>query len=274
MLLKGNIISDKIKEEILEKISKCEKKPTLAIIRVGEEEDQLTYERSANKKLTGYGIDVKVFEYPRNVDTEKFFEEFKIINEDDDVRGILILRPLPPHLNINTLSKIIDPAKDLDGISPFNMEKIMIEDDSGLATCTAQATLEVLKGYNIQIEGQHVVVVNNSLVVGKSLSMLLLKEDATVTICHSKTKNLKEICRVADILVAATGNAKMFDDTYIKEGAVIIDIGINFDENGKLCGDCDFESMSKKAGAITPVPGGVGAVTTAILGKHLVKNIR
>ncbi|MDO5564959.1 MAG: bifunctional 5,10-methylenetetrahydrofolate dehydrogenase/5,10-methenyltetrahydrofolate cyclohydrolase [Eubacteriales bacterium] len=273
MDLWGKPISDNIKNEIIELLKNAKEKPILAIIRVGEEPDQLTYERSAIKKLSGFGIDVRTFVYQKNISAYDFEEEFKKINSNIHIRGILILRPLPSQLSIDILSKMIDPKKDLDGISPFNMEKIMIEDDDGLATCTAQATLEILKGYNINIASKHAVIVNNSLVVGKSLAMLLLKEDATVTICHTKTDNLKELCKLADILVVATGNARLFDDNYIKDGAVVIDIGINFDKEGKLCGDCNYELMCHKASFITPVPGGVGAVTTAVLGKHLTKNL-
>ena len=272
--LRGKIISEKIKSEIINKISSNNNasKYELAIIRIGENSDQITYQNSATKKLSECGINVKSYNFEENIDNDKFIEEFKKINDNNSVRGILLLKPLPKHIDEVEISKIIDEKKDLDGISPFNFHKVALGLDGNLP-CTAMAVMEILKGYNIELSGKKVAIVNRSLVVGKSLAMLLLKEDATVTICHSKTANLKEITSSSDIVVFAIGKPKTFDESYIKEGAVVIDVSINFDENGKLCGDCDYESMSKKAGAITPVPGGVGAVTTIILGKHFIQNI-
>lgn len=272
--LRGKIISEKIKSEIIDKISSSSSasKYELAIIRIGENSDQITYQNSATKKLSECGINVKSYNFEENIENSKFVEEFKKINGDDNVRGILLLKPLPKHIDEIEISKIIDEKKDLDGISPFNFHKVALGLDGNLP-CTAMAVMEILKGYDIELSGKKVVIVNRSLVVGKSLAMLLLKEDATVTICHSKTANIKEITSSSDIVVFAIGRPKIFDESYIKEGAVVIDVSINLDENGKLCGDCDFESMSKKAGAITPVPGGVGAVTTIILGKHFIQNI-
>ena len=272
--LRGKTISEKIKSEIIDKISSSSSasKYELAIIRIGENSDQITYQNSATKKLSECGINVKSYNFEENIENSKFIEEFKKINASDNVRGILLLKPLPKHIDEIAISKIIDEKKDLDGISPFNFHKAALGLDGNLP-CTAMAVMEILKGYNIELSGKKVAIVNRSLVVGKSLAMLLLKEDATVTICHSKTKDLKEITTSSDIVVFAIGRPKTFDESYIKEDAVVIDVSINLDENGKLCGDCDFESMSKKASAITPVPGGVGAVTTIILGKHYIQNI-
>jgi methylenetetrahydrofolate dehydrogenase (NADP+)/methenyltetrahydrofolate cyclohydrolase len=272
--LRGKIISEKIRSEIIDKISSSSSasKYELAIIRIGENSDQITYQNSATKKLSECGINVKSYNFEENIENSKFVEEFKKINASDNVRGILLLKPLPKHIDEIEISKIIDEKKDLDGISPFNFHKAALGLDGNLP-CTAMAVVEILKGYNIELSGKKVAIVNRSLVVGKSLAMLLLKEDATITICHSKTANIKEITSSSDIVVFAIGKPKTFDESYIKEGAVVIDVSINLDENGKLCGDCDYESMSKKAGAITPVPGGVGAVTTIILGKHYIQNI-
>lgn len=272
--LRGKIISEKIRSEIIDKISSSSSasKYELAIIRIGENSDQITYQNSATKKLSECGINVKSYNFDENIENDRFIEEFKKINGDDNVRGILLLKPLPKHIDEIEISKIIDEKKDLDGISPFNFHKVALGLDGNLP-CTAMAVMEIFKGYNIELSGKKVAIVNRSLVVGKSLAMLLLKEDATVTICHSKTANIKEITSSSDIVVFAIGRPKIFDERYIKEGAVVIDVSINLDENGKLCGDCDYESMSKKAGAITPVPGGVGAVTTIILGKHFIQNI-
>lgn len=165
---------------------------------------------------------------------------------------------------------MIDPKKDLDGISPINIAKVFAGDDSGFAPCTAEAVVEVLKANEIALAGKKVTIVGRSMVVGRPLSMLLLKENATVTICHTRTVNLKETCRHGEILIAAAGQAKMLDASYVGNGAVVIDVGINVDENGKLCGDVDFDTLEGTASMATPVPGGVGAVTTAVLAKHLV----
>lgn len=272
--LRGKIVSEKIKEEIIKKISSDSSAGNyeLAIIRIGDNKDQITYESSAVKKLSECGINVKTYTFDEDISDSEFQKSFKQINDNDKVRGILLLKPLPKQIDEITISRLIDEKKDLDGISPFNFHKSALGIDGNLP-CTAMAIVEILKGYNIELSGKKVAIVNRSLVVGKSLAMLLLKEDATVTICHSKTKDLKEITASSDIVVFAIGRPKAFDESYIKEGAVVIDVSINLDENGKLCGDCDFESMSKKAGAITPVPGGVGTVTTIILGKHFIQNI-
>lgn len=272
--LRGKVVSEKIKEKVSNVLASSKKTPTLLIIRVGEEEDQISYERNAIKKMQDFGIKVKNVVFSSDISKDEFEKEFIKYNNSNEIDGILVLRPLPKHLSIDDIAKIIDPKKDIDGMSPFNIEKIMLEDDDAFATCTATAVIDILKYYNVELDGARACVVNNSLVVGKSLSMLLLKDDATVTICHSHTKDLKSITKEADIVIFGVGKAKFFDDTYIKDGAVVIDVGINFDENGKLCGDCDFEKMSKKAKAITPVPGGVGVVTTAVLGEHIIKYIK
>ncbi len=272
--LRGKIISEKIKEEIVQKISSNSSAGNyeLAIIRIGDNKDQITYENSAIKKLSELGINVKTYTFDASISDAEFQKSFKQINDNDKVRGILLLKPLPKQIDEIALSRLIDEKKDLDGISPFNFHKVALGLDGNLP-CTAKAVVEILKGYNITLSGKKVVIVNRSLVVGKSLAMLLLNEDATVTICHSKTANLKEITSSSDIVVFAIGRPKAFDDSFIKEGAVVIDVSINVDNEGKLCGDCDYESMLKKASAITPVPGGVGAVTTIILGKHFIQNI-
>ena len=166
---------------------------------------------------------------------------------------------------------MIDPAKDLDGISPVNIAKVFSGDSSGFAPCTAEAVIEVLKFYRIPIEGKRAVIIGRSMVIGRPLSMLLLKENATVTICHTRTREIQTVCREAEILVAAAGKARMVDETYVSDGAVLIDVGINADENGALCGDVDQPSMEARRIALTPVPGGLGAVTTAVLAKHLVQ---
>ena len=268
-LLKGIEVSNKIKEDIQKRL-KTDKIPTLAIVRVGERPDDISYEKGATKKLTDFGLEVKSFCYPENITDEEFKQSFKKINDDKSIAGILLLRPLPKHIDEAAIEKMIDPKKDLDGISSINIAKIMMGDKSGFAPCTAQAVVELLRFYNIPIKGKNVVIIGRSLVIGKPLSMLMLSEDATVTICHSKTENLKEVTKQADILVAAIGKARLIDSSYVKKDAIVIDVGINVDSDGRLCGDVDTSDLENVAGMATPVPGGIGSVTTAVLARHLV----
>lgn len=245
--------------------------PKLAIVRVGENPDDMSYERGAMKKLESFGLRVQSFVYPADISDEAFQQAFAEINGDPDVTGILLLRPLPKQICEKDIERMIDPAKDLDGISPTNIAKVFAGDDTGFAPCTAEAVIQVLKANDIAITGKRVTVVGRSMVVGKPLSMLLLKENATVTICHTRTRQLKETCRNGEILVAAAGRAKMLDGEYVGPDAIVIDVGINVDADGKLCGDVDFDSIQDIASMATPVPGGVGAVTTAVLARHLVQ---
>lgn len=245
--------------------------PKLTIVRVGENPDDISYEKGAVKKLTSFGLDVESRVFPGNITDDEFKKEFMAINEDESVDGILMLRPLPKQINESDIEKMIDPKKDLDGISPENIAKIFSGDDSGFAPCTAEAVVCMLKMNNIDLAGKHVAVVGRSMVVGRPLSMLFLHENATVTICHSRTINLPEMCKKADILAACVGRAGMIDHTYLKQDAIVVDVGINVDANGKLCGDVDFADIEGTAYAATPVPGGVGGVTTAILAQHLVR---
>ena len=251
-LIKGAPVSAKIKEEVgamLEKINGPA--PKLAIVRVGENPDDMSYERGAVKKMDAFGLRSQCYTFPADITDEAFKKEFTAINEDPDVSGILLLRPLPKQICEKDIEAMIDPKKDLDGISPVNIAKVFSGDSTGFAPCTAEAVIEVLKAYDISMEGKRAAIVGRSMVVGRPLSMLLLKENATVTICHTRTK--------------------MLDASYVGENTTVIDVGINVDENGKLCGDVAAETLEEKSGKLTPVPGGVGAVTTAVLAKHLVQ---
>ncbi len=271
-VLKGAEVSAKIKEEVQAALAKRNgEAPKLAIIRVGENPDDMSYERGATKKMENFGLRVQSYVYPAEITDAEFKAAFKTINEDPDVTGILMLRPLPKQICEKDIENLIDPAKDLDGISPVNIAKVFAGDNSGFAPCTAEAVVEVLKAAEIPMTGKRVTIVGRSMVVGKPLSMLMVKENATVTICHTKTRDLPGTCRNAEILVAAAGRAKMLNADHVGDGAVVIDVGINVDENGKLCGDVDYDAIQGKAQAATPVPGGVGAVTTAVLAKHLVQ---
>lgn len=272
IVLKGAEVSAAIKNQVTEALAGLDGRiPKLAIVRVGERPDDMSYERGAARKMENFGLRVQSYVYPADINDAEFKTEFTKINEDPDVTGILLLRPLPKQICEKDIEQMIDPKKDLDGISPVNIAKVFAGDSTGYAPCTAEAVIEVLKANQISTEGKRVTVVGRSMVVGKPLSMLMVKENATVTICHTRTRDLKGTCRNAEILVAAAGRAKMLNQEYVGKDAVVIDVGINVDENGKLCGDVDFESIQETASMATPVPGGVGAVTTAVLAKHLVQ---
>ena len=269
--LRGKKVSDGIKEYVSKELETLSFVPKLAIVRVGENPDDMSYERGATKKLKSFGLDVASYVFPQDISDEDFKKAFKDINEDDEVTGILVLRPLPRTINEKDIENMIDPKKDLDGISPINIAKVFAGDTTGFSPCTAEAVIEVLKAYDIELTGKRVTVVGRSMVVGKPVSMLLLKENATVTMTHTRTVDLKKTCSDAEIVIAAAGRAKMLNSDYCGQDAVMIDVGINVDENGKLCGDVDYATLDGKASAATPVPGGVGTVTTAVLAKHLIQ---
>lgn len=269
--LRGKKVSDGIKEYVSKELETLSFVPKLAIVRVGENPDDMSYERGATKKLKSFGLDVASYVFPQDISDEAFKKAFKDINEDDEVTGILLLRPLPRTINEKDIENMSDPKKDLDGISPINIAKVFAGDTTGFSPCTAEAVIEVLKAYDIELTGKRVTVVGRSMVVGKPVSMLLLKENATVTMTHTRTVDLKKTCSDAEIVIAAAGRAKMLNSDYCGQDAVMIDVGINVDENGKLCGDVDYATLDGKASAATPVPGGVGTVTTAVLAKHLIQ---
>lgn len=269
--LRGKKVSDGIKEYVSKELETLSFVPKLAIVRVGENPDDMSYERGATKKLKSFGLDVASYVFPQDISDEDFKNAFKDINEDDEVTGILLLRPLPRTINEKDIENMIDPKKDLDGISPINIAKVFAGDTTGFSPCTAEAVIEVLKAYDIELTGKRVTVVGRSMVVGKPVSMLLLKENATVTMTHTRTVDLKKTCSDAEIVIAAAGRAKMLNSDYCGQDTVMIDVGINVDDNGKLCGDVDYSTLDGKASAATPVPGGVGTITTAVLAKHLIQ---
>ena len=270
-LLKGADVIAAMKQRMQKELEKQPRTPKLTIIRVGERPDDLSYERGAKKRMQGIGIICESHVFPADISNEAFLKEFEIINTDSGVDGILVLRPLPAHLDEKRIEQMIDPAKDVDGISPINMAKVFAGDDSGFAPCTAQAVVEMLDFAGIELSGKRVAIIGRSLVVGKPLAMLLMKKNATVTVCHTKTVDMPTICREAEIVIAAAGRAKMIDQTYIGKDAIVIDVGINMDENNKLCGDVDLDSIKEVASIATPVPGGVGSVTTSVLAQHVVQ---
>jgi len=245
--------------------------PTIGIIRVGSRQDDIAYERGIIKNCDAVGIEAKIVELPEDVNMDDFSDKLHQINEDDHVHGILIFRPLPKQLDEERIKYMINPQKDIDCMNPQNMVKIFEGSLEGFLPCTPSAVMEILKYYKVNLNGINAAVLGRSMVVGKPLSMMLLNENATVTICHSRTKNLEETVLNADLVVAAIGKAKFVNKDFIKSGTIVIDVGINLDENGKMCGDVDYDEVSELADMITPVPGGVGSVTTSILLKNVIK---
>ena len=245
--------------------------PKLAVVRVGEREDDIAYEKGIMKRFGTVGADVSVIELPVDIDENSFEETIKELNEDEEIHGILVFRPLPKQLSDDRLKEIIRPDKDVDSISMVNAAKVFAGDKTGYAPCTAQAVMELLAHYDVDLTGKRVVIVGRSLVVGKPLAMLMLAKNATVTVCHTRTKNIEDECKRADILVACAGSAKMIKKEYTNPGQIVVDVGINF-VDGAMCGDVDYADAAEHVAAITPVPGGVGTVTTSVLLKHTLES--
>lgn len=252
----------------VEELKKKGIEPKLAVVRVGEREDDLSYERGLLKRFDAVGALVESVVFPLDVTQEELEAGIKKLNEDDKVHGILVFRPLPKHLNEEIIKEMVTPMKDVDCMGSANTAHVFAQDGKGHAPCTPQAVIEMLDFYGYDLTGKKAVVVGRSMVVGKPLAQMLLKKNATVTICHTKTADLRAEVKAADFVFACAGVAKMLDASYISEGQVVIDVGINV-MDGKLCGDVDYESVSEIAAAATPVPGGVGTVTTSVLLKHV-----
>ena len=274
-IIKGKPVGDALSEVLkgeCEALVKDGIQPKLAILRVGAKPNDLSYEKGALKKCEIIGITAEVTELPDGTTQEKYIETLEKLNKDSSVHGILTFRPLPEGIDEEVIKNVIAPEKDVDCFSPMNTAKLMEGDKTGFPPCTPTAVVEILKHYNVPLKGANVVVLGRSMVVGKPVSMLLLGENATVTICHSKTKDLPKVCANADVLVAGVGRARMVTADYVKEGAVVIDVGINAKpEGGGICGDVDTDDVVEKASMVTPVPAGVGSVTTSILAKHVIK---
>ena len=274
LLLKGAEVAKALTETLQQEAEQLKAKgvePCLAILRVGARDDDLSYERGAMKRCEKVGIAVRSVVLPEDVTQETLMGEVRKLNEDAGVHGVLMFRPLPKHLDDEAVRAALAPAKDMDGITDGSMTAVYAGTGSGYAPCTAQACVELLKHYNIPIKGKRVVVIGRSLVIGKPVSLLLLAEHATVTICHSRSENLSEICKEADILVVAAGKAGMIGAESVRAGQVVLDVGIHANADGTLCGDTRFAEVEPLVAAITPVPGGVGAVTTAVLASHVIE---
>ena len=274
-LIDGKVISKQIKDELKEKVAGLKAEGVeicLAVIQVGNDPASSVYVGNKKKACEYIGIGSLSYELPEETTEEELLALIEKLNSDDKVNGILVQLPLPKHIDEDKVIKTISPKKDVDGFHPMSVGALSIG-QAGFVSCTPAGVIQLIKRSGIEIEGKECVVLGRSNIVGKPMSMLLLRENGTVTVCHSRTKNLKEVCRRADILVVAIGKPEMIDASYIKEGATVIDVGIHRDENNKLCGDVDFESAKEVAGAITPVPGGVGPMTIAMLMSNCVESI-
>ncbi|MBS7303537.1 MAG: bifunctional 5,10-methylenetetrahydrofolate dehydrogenase/5,10-methenyltetrahydrofolate cyclohydrolase [Lachnospiraceae bacterium] len=272
--LRGMPVAKEIAGQAAIEVEKLKEKgiiPKLAVVRVGEREDDLSYERGLMKRFEAVGAVAESVVFPFDVTQEELENGIKTLNEDESVHGILVFRPLPKHLNEDSIKELVTPEKDVDCMGSINNAHVFAQDGKGHAPCTPQAVIEMLDFYGYELTGKKAVVVGRSMVVGKPLAQMLLKKNATVTICHTKTADLREEVQAADFVFACAGVAKMLDASYIREGQIVIDVGINVSD-GKLCGDVDYDSVREIAAAITPVPGGVGSVTTSVLLKHVLSN--
>ena len=267
VIIDGKKVSQEIKDEVKEKVAALKEKGievTLAVIQVGNDPASTVYVGNKKKACEYTGIRSLAYEIPEDTTEEELLKLVCSLNDREDVDGILVQLPLPPHINEDKVIQTISPEKDVDGFHPQSVGALSTG-QPGFISCTPAGIIELLKRYNIQIDGRECVVIGRSNIVGKPVAMLLLRENGTVTVCHSHTADLKEVAKRADILIVAIGKAKFVTDEYIKDGAAVIDVGMDRDENGKLCGDVDFERVVSKAGAVTPVPGGVGPMTIAML---------
>ena len=272
-IIDGKKISKELKDELKEKVAKYKEEGveiTLAVIQVGNDKASSVYVGNKKKACEYIGIKSLSYELEESTTEEELLNLIKELNNRKDVNGILVQLPLPKHINEDKVIETIDAKKDVDGFHPMSVGALSIG-KKGFISCTPYGIIELLKRSNIDIDGKECVVIGRSNIVGKPMSMLLLRENATVTVAHSHTKNLKEVAKRADILVVAIGKPQFINSEYVKEGAVVIDVGIHRDENNKLCGDVDYEDVFPHASAITPVPGGVGPMTIAMLMNNIVK---
>lgn len=273
-LLKGAPVATAITEQLAARTQELKNKgitPTLAILRVGANESDLAYERGAMKRCEKVGIEVKQILLAEDTTTEEVISAISEINNDSSIHGCLMFRPLPKHLNEALICEALDPAKDVDAMTSASLVHVFTGKGAGFNPCTAQSCVEILDYYGYDLTGKNVVVIGRSLVIGKPVSMMLQAKNATVTMCHTKTVDTASICSKAEILVVAAGRAKIVNEAYTNPNQVIVDVGINVDAEGNMCGDVDFANVEGKCAAITPVPGGVGSVTTAVLCKHLIE---
>lgn len=275
-IIDGKKISQEIKDELKEKVAGLKeqgKEVSLAVIQVGNDPASSVYVGNKKKACEYVGIRSLAYELPEETSEEELLALINKLNEDETVNGILVQLPVPEHIDADKIIRTISPKKDVDGFHPQNVGKLVIGED-GFVSCTPAGIIELLKRSGISMEGKNCVVIGRSNIVGKPMALLMLRKNATVTIAHSKTKNLKEICKTADILIVAIGKPQFVTADYVKEGAVVIDVGIHRGENKKLCGDVKYDEVAPIASAITPVPGGVGPMTIAMLMNNCVESLK
>lgn len=274
VIIKGKPVADRITKDLIDEVNGLKQVgivPKLVMVRVGNNEGDIAYQTGAMKKCDKIGIDVEVKELVADISQEDFIVEIEKINNDNSVNGILIFRPLPMHIDENKIKHIIAKDKDVDSFNPLNFANVIANDNTGFPPCTAAAVMEILKYYDVQLAGKRAAVLGSSTVVGKPVAMMLLNSNSTITMCDIFTKNNPQACSKAEVLVVAIGKSKLIGADYIKDGAVVVDVGINVDDKGCVTGDVDINQVMDKVSMITPVPGGVGSVTTSVLAKHVVK---
>ena len=272
--LLGKEVTASLNERIKAQAARLQEKginPTLAIIRVGENPSDISYEKGADKRCETLGVACEKILLPEDVSQEELLAVMDRLNKNEKIHGVLLLRPLPGHLDQSAIENALDPTKDVDCMTDGSMSGVFTGKKVGLPPCTPQACMEILDYYGIECTGKKAVVIGRSLVVGKPAAMMLIKKNATVTVCHTKTVDMPSVTREADIIIVAAGRAGVVGAEYVKPGQTVIDVGINMNVEGKLCGDVDFATVEPIVDAITPVPGGVGSVTTSVLVGHVVE---
>lgn len=272
IIMSGKEVAGCIKDEVNQDLLLLKSNgifPQVALVRVGERTDSIGYERSAITKFNQMGIDNHSYHFPKEITEAEFISEFQKVNNDNNIHAILLLRPLPPHINEDKISNIINPIKDIDGMSFANIGKVLSPERDDFVPITPVSVMRTLEYYDIDLQGKNAVVIGHSRVVGKPLTMLLADKNATVTICHIHTKNTAEISKNADILISATGKAGLVTKDFVKQGAVVLDVGTSY-KDGRLSGDVDFDNVKDIASYITPVPGGIGAITTSLLSQRVI----
>ena len=275
-IIDGKLISKQLKDELkseVEQLKKAGKKCALAVIQVGDDAASSVYVGNKKKACEYIGIESLSYKLPENTSEDELLALIEKLNADSNVHGILCQLPLPKHMNEEHIVKAISPEKDVDGFHAENVGAL-VTGTEGFVSCTPAGIIELLKRSDVTIEGKHCVVIGRSNIVGKPMALLLLRENATVTVCHSKTRNLRDICKQADILVVAMGKPLYIDASYVKKGATVVDVGIHRDENNKLCGDVDYQEVEPMCSAITPVPGGVGPMTICMLMKNCLEAMK
>lgn len=273
-LLKGAAVVAAMNEKMMAEIATLKTKginPTLAILRVGERDDDISYEKGAMKRCDTVGVAVKNVVLPADVQQDVLMQNIEALNSDNSVHGVLIFRPLPKHLDEEAVRNALKPEKDIDGITDGSLAGVFTGNGNGFPPCTAQACMEILDFYKVDCKGKRAVVIGRSLVVGKPAAIMLMGKNATVTVCHTRTVDMPAIARTAEILIVAAGKANAVTKEYLAPGQIVVDVGINMTDDGKLCGDVKFDEAEPLVGAITPVPGGVGTVTTSVLVSHVVE---